>query len=164
VIGSLLTGVSQVSGVVGPADPLMAESVPLELTAGPGGAGDERVWQRERAVDEVAGGDPARIGDRQHRITGGRDDGRRGHGVVVLIHARREGAERGRRPERERQRRGDGAAGAPLTGVVSANGGQAIGIKAARLDHLGEGPHVGDQLKPPLTDSPIAPAAQPSLR
>ena len=58
--------------------------------AGRRAGGLQRLGQRERAVDQVAGSGRARVGDRQRRVTGGRDHGRRGGGEVVLAEARRE--------------------------------------------------------------------------
>src|SRR6185436_16760929 len=72
--------------------------------------GQQRLREREGAVDQVAGGRGARVGDREGRVAGGRGHGRRGAGEVVLGQARGERAERGRCAEGERECRRHGAA------------------------------------------------------
>src|SRR3954453_3842364 len=78
--------------------------------AGRRAGGLDGLRERERAVDQVAGGGRARIGDAQGGVTGGGDDVRRGGGAVVLREARGERAKRGGRAHGQGQRRGDGAA------------------------------------------------------
>ncbi len=68
----------------------------------------QRRRQRERAVHQAA-----RIAHRKRRVTRGRDHVRGGRSRVVLGHARRERAERGRGAQGQRQRRRHGAADGP---------------------------------------------------
>src|SRR3954454_19754389 len=75
--------------------------------------GLQRLRQAERAVDQVAGGHAARVGDAQRRVAGGRRHGRRRRREVVLRDAGGERAEGGRYAERERERRRHGAADRP---------------------------------------------------
>ena len=92
--------------------PFHVLTVRRDRRVGAADAGLQRLRQRERAVDELAGVVRARVRDAQRRVTRRRDHGRGRGREVVPRDARRERAERGRRAERERERRRHRAADA----------------------------------------------------